>query len=514
MVELTDHAERIAESGLFLSSDHRQRFRQLAGMLSAGGGSVLLTGQSAVLAEHYGLMLREVLLGDAGIVVENYLPGSSMALLTRFNAIVASLTVPQARGLETQPAALPPVRIFLVHDPETFDLDEAGLLARLLADFPGARVRLLLLDSGGGEVVPRLQRLFRRQLQVWSIGAPDAQALASSRVAVAEAGDAAAFDALLDRAGLVPIADESPKESLQADDAGQPETLAGQSEAADALGLLSPSLPGSSSESAELWTPEVDHASRRRLPPKTFPKARRPLHWGLGAALLMLALASLPLSRPWMQHFAEGLGQPTRMPVETEASRPLEPAVPAPLLSPINDAERLAVAAAAHSDVFYLPEPNGSGHEASPEIDAGSGRMDADVPNQAAPLERELKLDEVVTVPAPVEADLALRLKQGEEALLAAAETAWFAQNHRFTEATNAMSWILRAEVASLSAVVPHLLSVEPKSGRREWMAIFGPFDDVAMAERFVQEDGAAVDYWIRSRQSLLEVLEQPLEGE
>lgn len=512
MVEHSDYAESIAESGLFLSPDHRRRFLQLAGMLSAGGGSVLVTGQSAVLAEHYGLMLREVLLGDARVVVENYLPGSSTALLTRFNAIVGNQTVAQARGLETQPAALRPVHLFLVHDPDTFDADETELLARLLTDFPGARVRLLLLDSGGGEVVPRLQRLFRQELQVWSIDAPDTDVLATSRAAAEEAGDAAGFDALLNRAGMFCRADESQKESTQTDAVGEPELFPGQSEAADVPGLPSAGSRGSLLASTELAALEVAEASRWRLAAKTSPKARLPLLLALGAALLMLMIASLPLSRSWVQQVAERTAQAPRMPAESDTSSAPQSARSNPVLLPPHDSEQLALLAAPQSDVFYLPEPPAVDPAAPSGVAVSSSRMGADDGNGGSPSEATLAADESATSRPPVEADLDSRLKQGMEALLAAAETTWFVQNHLFTEAPNAMGWIQSVEAASLPAGVPLLIPGRSQGVREQWLAVIGPFEDVAIAERFVQDHGAEVDYWIRSRQALLEVLEQPLE--
>ena len=104
--------------------------------------SLLMLSENDVLLEHYGRMLIRMLRETSDVEVEVYFPSSTDALVQRFNDILAPLSVEDAMSI-LGPAL--PARVLVMHDAKSVKRQQVELLARLVNDFPGANVRLVML---------------------------------------------------------------------------------------------------------------------------------------------------------------------------------------------------------------------------------------------------------------------------------------------------------------------------------------------------------------------------------
>lgn len=168
------------ESALDKALDAQSR-RELAAAVSAiadqqRNAALVATDDEAL--DLHGQLLVGALRQRGSLQVELYLPSSTEALLGRFNALLADIPLEQAR--HTGPLT-GPLRVWVVHAGRNSELRDAKLLLRLIAEFPGARVRALLLfeasacDGVDFEALgPRLHR--------WVIGpVPEASRLEGDR---------------------------------------------------------------------------------------------------------------------------------------------------------------------------------------------------------------------------------------------------------------------------------------------------------------------------------------------
>jgi hypothetical protein len=130
---------------------------------------LLMTSQYDGVIDHYGKMMLNRLKMRSGMAVETYMPASTEALVSRFNELVNSMSVEQARGEEPSQA---PGRIIIVNDPKAVDSDSWALLSRMITDFPGLNMRLVfLLDRMPAAVEKALDR-FGSRLLSWEIEPP------------------------------------------------------------------------------------------------------------------------------------------------------------------------------------------------------------------------------------------------------------------------------------------------------------------------------------------------------
>ena len=92
------------------------------------------------------------------------------ALLDRFNQILAGLSLEDARNRESSPA---PRRVLIAHDAKAIGVRDLQLLSRLVQDFPGANVSLvLLLDRTGIAQHEKNLDAFGQRLLRWPLEQP------------------------------------------------------------------------------------------------------------------------------------------------------------------------------------------------------------------------------------------------------------------------------------------------------------------------------------------------------
>lgn len=166
-----DAALNFSQEGVFYRPADRESFEQAVRALAHEGRCVALVSASEGVVDHYGRMLFRRLREEPGLQLEVHFPSSTDWLLSRFNELLAPLTIAEATGARS---ALP-ARVMVVNDAATASAQECQLLARLLHDFPACNLRIaFLVHARPGEDFERVLEPFGRQLLRWEAAAPSA----------------------------------------------------------------------------------------------------------------------------------------------------------------------------------------------------------------------------------------------------------------------------------------------------------------------------------------------------
>ena len=155
-------------SGLLFRPADALRLEGCVAALLREGKSLALAGSHDAALGHYADLLIERLRQAAGCPVEVYFPASTQAMVARFDELLAGMTVQEAL---TERSGRGPQRIWLVHDAGALAEHELALLARLVGQFPGAGVAVVLLLGPGLRSRKALEALGRRFLR-WDIEPP------------------------------------------------------------------------------------------------------------------------------------------------------------------------------------------------------------------------------------------------------------------------------------------------------------------------------------------------------
>ena len=153
---------------LFRVTDRLRLEGCVTAMVQDGMSLALISKHESTL-DHYGKLLVHRLRAAApDIALEVYFPASVEALLARFNDALRDHTVEGAMQGSVQNAT---PRIWILHDASALPAHEIELLARLVAHFPGANIRVMLLltvDSNKQQLLNPFARRFLR----WEIEPP------------------------------------------------------------------------------------------------------------------------------------------------------------------------------------------------------------------------------------------------------------------------------------------------------------------------------------------------------
>jgi hypothetical protein len=169
-----DHEEPVFElqkwfdgSDIFYRPQDKQRLQfALDAIVDDELGLAVIGDNEAVLA-HYCKILLAKLREMNGFEIEVFLPMNTVSLLKRFNELLASMSVDEARQ---PPVADKPVTLLVVNDANEIQEDQWSLLTRLLSDFPGVNVRLVLFidKNAWPEYETPLEQLGRK-LYRWAL---------------------------------------------------------------------------------------------------------------------------------------------------------------------------------------------------------------------------------------------------------------------------------------------------------------------------------------------------------
>jgi len=137
--------------------------------------NLLVTSADRWLLDQWGRSIASALRARGDCDLEIYLPVAAEALLSRFNASIAAMSLRSARA--DTPGRMR-LRIVVVPDSRALMAPEGQLLARLVNDFPAAGLRLLVLGDHEAELANTvLRELFSRRLKHLSLDVPCADPL-------------------------------------------------------------------------------------------------------------------------------------------------------------------------------------------------------------------------------------------------------------------------------------------------------------------------------------------------
>ena len=193
---------------------HADRLRLegcVAGLLRDGRSLALSSNREAALDHYSRLLFARLRESSPTSQLEVYFPADTAAMLARFNEVLATQSVEQAMKLSGQESA---ARIMVVHDAGSLADHEVQLLARLVQNFPGANIRIVLL-LGTSARSRKIFESFDRRMLRWDIEAPTPDQAEAMLAQGREDGCEGAVKALLQK-----MQAPEPGEPIQADPAG------------------------------------------------------------------------------------------------------------------------------------------------------------------------------------------------------------------------------------------------------------------------------------------------------
>ena len=192
-MNITIQADHPPFMGPVLRTSDRMRLEGCVNALTQENLCLSLHCGHEVLLDHYvRLLLTHLRMHSESHQVEVYFPANTESLLERFNAAIVDQSISDATR---HPRDGQHVRVWVVHDAQKVSESELQLLARLIHNFPGSRIRALLLFHGPSEEPEALQA-FGRKLLRWHIDMPtpeQAQALQALQEPSAQARTALLF---------------------------------------------------------------------------------------------------------------------------------------------------------------------------------------------------------------------------------------------------------------------------------------------------------------------------------
>ena len=197
--------------GPFLRTSDRMRLEGCLNALTREGLCLSLHCAHEVLLDHYVRLLLTRLREDSeSHQIEVYFPANTESLLERFNHALSNQSISDATR---NSGDVHDVRVWVVHDAQKVSESELQLLARLIHNFPGSRIRALLLFHGSASE-PQVLEAFGRKLLRWEIELPtEVQAVDALELAQAE-GRHAQVSQLFRRIGCLPQAEPTTPWSL------------------------------------------------------------------------------------------------------------------------------------------------------------------------------------------------------------------------------------------------------------------------------------------------------------
>ncbi len=541
--------DTVGNDGIFLRAADRARFDYLMRAIRDDSASMALSSDNDGVLDHYGRLVLAKLRKTEGLQIEVFLPQNTEQLLERYNQILADLSIDDARKASGSPA---PRRVLLAHDAKALSTRDLQLLARLVQDFPGANVALVLLvDKAGIKLHERTLESFGQRLLRWPVEAPTR----SEGDALLKVARAMGFEVeakkVLSATGYAEIKIAPKKDKAKAepdaaqvrfeqqlaaarrerDDADEAERVAQEKAQLQAsLGRTEPSLDGPA-PAGKLFSPAPGGRSLLRVASRWLLALVLLLTVSIGMIVALFPqrmsplLANSPILKdnlpPWaMELVVSVVGKPPAAALEDSKAEAATATVPdAGADLPKDDvvsapaAEAPAAATAAAAPVAAAPaaaEPVKA--DAKPEPKAAEVKPDAknDAKTDAkADAGTELKPEAKVepkpepkpaTKPAPLADALAPRSESGVDAAVRAAKTgSFFVQHVSLGSMAEAQEW--RAQYGALSGA--RIVAVNTQDKGIKFAVVSGPFADRKQAEAFAAKPGVPADPWLRPVKSL-----------
>ena len=155
---------------IFFRSKDKNRLAEALEGIVENDLSVALIGSNEVVLDHYCRMLVTRMREVARFSLEVFLPLTTESLLTRFNDMLAEISLEQAAR---PPSPEQPVRLLVVNDARMVNDEQWALLVRLLADFPGVNARLVLvINKSGWPGHEKLLHILGKKMHRWLVEVP------------------------------------------------------------------------------------------------------------------------------------------------------------------------------------------------------------------------------------------------------------------------------------------------------------------------------------------------------
>ena len=493
--------DTIGSEGIFLRTADRRRFDYVMNAVQQQSLSLSLSSENDGVLDHYGRIVINKLRKMSDLQIEVFLPQNTEALLDRFNQILAGLSLEDARNRESSPA---PRRVLIAHDAKAIGVRDLQLLSRLVQDFPGANVSLvLLLDRTGIAQHEKNLDAFGQRLLRWPLEQPT-RAEGESLLNVARGmGFEVEVKKVLAATGFAEIRAPQP-----VGDPGSFERHLSDARTRKSTSAQTPSTASSTKEAPEEQEPPsvFSEAPRRSSLLKTL------LSWVLAFVLLLGVaigtiallfpqrlspmLANSPTLKdnlpPWMMSLVVQMaGKPTTtLPEAKPESKPAAdtgPSVPPPAAdSYANKSETTTAKVPASAD----PVASTDTAPAKP----------ADTAKPAEPAVSVTSTTDAATAKVPVEDALAPRSERGVDQMIRQAPAgSVFVQHVSVNSMAEAQEW--RAQYSALTGARIAAVTTQNKGVR--YIVISGPFANMKEAETFTRKDGVPADPWLRPVKSL-----------
>jgi hypothetical protein len=497
---------------------------------------LLMTSQYDGVIDHYGKMMLNRLKMRSGMAVETYMPASTEALVSRFNELVNSMSVEQARGEEPSQA---PGRIIIVNDPKAVDSDSWALLSRMVTDFPGLNMRLVFLLDRTPDAVDKALDRFGSRLLRWDVEPPSANEQLALRKAGMETGLEFQVERVLSRINqtvsrqLEPDVDADGQPSLQIDvsDALGEATEAGEREAEDMRALFEEDDPSKKRGSGLLWVVAVLVLAVVATAVAGFvsPDVGRQID----GVLAMAGVEQRVFSR------ASGGQSVVNAAYDTDQTEPpADDALALPELAPLpnKETEAPAIPDTARTDLAVAIADESTDNDAASVEDART--LDEEASTEELPSTTAIQGTESVTetppqadseavdaasemsVDAPDESEIDIAASDEaptERAEQTAPETvdpvvsrvqaapanAQFVQHIVYSSRARATAWRAAQPNLSDALVVPIVIN-----DATQFAVASGPFVEREQTRAFVQGLGPDADYWVRTAESLQQILQ------
>ena len=484
---------------------HADRLRLegcVAGLLRDGRSLALSSNREAALDHYSRLLFARLRESSPTSQLEVYFPADTAAMLARFNEVLATQSVEQAMKLSGQESA---ARIMVVHDAGSLADHEVQLLARLVQNFPGANIRIVLL-LGTSARSRKIFESFDRRMLRWDIEAPTPDQAEAMLAQGREDGCEGAVKALLQK-----MQAPEPGEPIQADPAG-----------IDPLGFDAGVTRAPAGTEVFTFSGGAD-AKKKAKPAQDKVRTKRGrgdyVRWLMAISFLaalsvgttawlhpdVFTLDRLQLAQDWAR--SKLLSAPPAATVvaapATPAATPAQEAVPAASTPPADASPTAPTTAAATAPV--PAEPASVPATAAPAASSTPAATVASKPANAA----------ATAQPAKPAAALPAKVAVASEAIEAPAEAmaaqAWLkpmpagtyvVQHAAMPTYEAAQQW--QKSQAALSAA--RIVAVyRPNQKMAYFVVVSGPFATRELAFNFTRSRGVPADTWVRTAASLRE---------
>jgi hypothetical protein len=465
---------------------------------------VAIIGSNEAILDHYCRMLVARMRKLERFQLDVFLPVTTDSLLTRFNEMLSEVSLEQAAKPPVEGQA---VRLLVINDARVVNDSQWGLLVRLLADFPGVNVRLVVvINKSGWPAHEKLLHSLGKKMHRWVVNVPAADEARQLLDAAAENGYQVETEALLLDAGLGALVTTRKAKILEQQ--GQ-----------------DPDLPELPELDLDVLLGRAD-ADERQADAVNQTDSSGGSFWRITMIVsLSLALSSVALL--WLYEGSSEADQRSSQAVvqESQSSEPAKGYKMESIAVP-TDAQIEAKRLKAQADLATSTAPEAIATD-PPLVDSPEPTESEDLmtePDSAAePISRELAAEESsAQEPVPValsnEAPAAPKvspvlpqppaepvltvLEKAAQDVASASPSAYFVQHTVLSTELAAKGYIDRYEVLRQARVVPVRLRQSIA-----YSVVSGPFESRSTAALFTQNKAIPDDYWIRSAVQLQAVL-------